>query len=73
MFSIAENIYTGWQYLINFLSLSAGNYHIIFDSINKLSEYMTHFFKVFEAPAWITDTIFVVLGFGVVSKLCHWR
>lgn len=73
MFSIMENIYSGWQYFVNLLSLVGGNFHIVLENIDKMSGYMGNFFKSFSAPSWITMTILAVLGFGVVSKLCHWR
>lgn len=73
MFSIIENIYSGWQYFISFLSLSAGNFHIVLENISKMSGYIVDFFNAFSAPFWIVNTILAVLGFGVVSKLCHWR
>ena len=69
MFSIMENIYSGWQYTINVLSLVGGNIHIILESIPKFSDYIMNFFSSFSVPAWISSTI---LGFGIVSKLCHW-
>lgn len=73
MFSIMENIYSGWQYFVSFLSLSAGNFHLILENISRMSGYMVNFFKSFSAPVWISNTVIAVLGFGVVSKFCHWR
>lgn len=72
MFSIIENIYSGWQYLMNLLSLVGGNFHIVLENIPIFSEYITSFFSHFPVPAWISSTILAVLGFGLVSKLCHW-
>lgn len=73
MFSIIENIYYGWQYIMNLFSLVGGNFHIILENISKMSDYMTNLFVSFSAPSWIVYTILAVLGFGVVSKFCHWR
>ena len=73
LFSILENIYEGWQYLINIFSLVGGNFHLILDNIVRMSGYMVNFFSSFSFPAWIESTILAVLGFGVISKLCHWR
>lgn len=72
MFSIVENIYFGWQYVINLLSLVGGNFHIVLDNVSKMSLYIADFFGSFSMPAWISSTIFAVLGFGIVSKICHW-
>ena len=72
MFSIMENIYSGWQYIINMLSLVGGNFHIVLENIPKFSSYISSFFDSFSVPTWITSTILAVLGFGFVSKLCHW-
>lgn len=72
MFSIMENIYSGWQYTINVLSLVGGNIHIILESIPKFSDYIVNLFNSFSVPAWIYSTVLAFLGFGLVSKLCHW-
>lgn len=73
MFSIIENIYSGWQYFISFLSLLSGNFHLVLENVSRMSGYMVDFFKSFSAPTWIVSTVLAVLGFGVVSKFCHWR
>lgn len=73
MYTIMENIYFGWQYILNIVSLAGGNFHIVLENIPKFSEYITNFFNIFSVPVWISSTIFAVLGFGIVSKLCHWR
>lgn len=73
MFSIMENIYSGWQYIMNLLSLVGGNFHIVLENIPKFSDYVSNFFDSFSAPYWISSTIFAVLGFSIVSKICHWR
>lgn len=73
MFSIIENIYSGWQYFVNLLSLVGGNFHLVIENINIMSGYMADFFNSFSAPVWIENTILAVLGFGVISRLCHWR
>lgn len=72
MFSIMENIYSGWQYVINLLSLAGGNFHIILETIPKFSDYLSSLFDVISVPAWISSTAIATLGFGLVSKLCHW-
>lgn len=72
MFSIMENIYSGWQYVMNLLSLIGGNFHIVLENIPKFSDYMMNFFGSFSVPSWISLTILAVLGFGLVSKMCHW-
>ncbi len=72
MFSIIENIYSGWQYVINLLSLAGGNFHIVLESIPKFSGYISSFFDVFSVPSWVYLTILATLGFGFVFKLCHW-
>lgn len=73
MFNIIENIYSGWQYFINLLSLVGGNFHIILETIPKFSGYISDFFENFPVPAWISLTSFAILGYGIASKLCHWR
>ncbi len=72
MFSIIENIYSGWQYLINLLSFVGGNFHIVLDNIPKFSNYISNLFNVISVPSWIVSTILATLGFGIVSKICHW-
>lgn len=73
MFSIMENIYSGWQYVMNLLSLVGGNFHIVLETIPKFSDYMSNLFEVVSVPAWISSTVVASLGFGLVAKLCHWR
>lgn len=73
MFSIMENIYSGWQYFINLLSLVGENFHIVLENIPKFSGYISNLFEVFSVPAWISLTFLATLGFGVIAKLCHWR
>lgn len=72
MFSIMENIYDGWQYLINILSLVGGNFHLVIENIGKMSDYVTNLFDNFPLPAWVSSVAFAVLGFGIVAKICHW-
>lgn len=72
MFSIMENIYDGWQYLINILSLVGGNFHLVIENIGKMSDYVTNFFNSFPVPAWVSYSFLAVLGLGIVSKICHW-
>lgn len=72
MFSIMENIYSGWQYLINILSLVGGNFHLVIENIGKMSDYISDFLNNFPVPEWVSLTILAVLGFGIVSKICHW-
>lgn len=72
MFSIMESIYSGWQYIMNLLSLVGGNFHIVLDSIPKFSDYISNLLNSVSVPAWISSTILASLGFGLVSKLCHW-
>lgn len=72
MFSIAENIYFGWQYFLNLLSLVGGNFHIVIDYVSKFSVYISNFFQNLSLPIWISCTLFSILGFGIVFKLCHW-
>lgn len=72
MFSIMENIYSGWQYIMNLLSLVGGNFHIVLENIPKFSGYISNLFENFSVPVWISFTFLAVLGFGVIAKLCHW-
>lgn len=73
MFSIIENIYLGWQYIINLISLVGGNFHIVLENIPKFSDYIINLFNNFSIPSWVSSTCIAVLGLGLVSKLCHWR
>ncbi|MCM1315585.1 MAG: hypothetical protein NC205_06890 [Prevotella sp.] len=72
MFSIIENVYSGWQYVINLLSLVGGNFHIVLENIPRFSNYIANFFSSFSAPDWFSFTIIATLGFGFVFRLCHW-
>lgn len=72
MFSIMENIYFGWQYFVNLLSLVGGNFHIVLENIPKFSVYITNLFNNFPVPSWIISMFIAILGFGIVSKICHW-
>lgn len=72
MFSIMENIYSGWQYFINILSLVGGNFHIVLEYISKFSGYVSNLFENFPVPAWISLTFLATLGLFIASKLCHW-
>lgn len=72
MFSIIENIYSGWQYLMNLFSLIGGNFHIVLEIIPKFSLYISSFFENFPVPSWVSLTIIATLGLGLVFKLCHW-
>ncbi|MCM1506186.1 MAG: hypothetical protein NC177_03485 [Ruminococcus flavefaciens] len=72
MFSIMENIYSGWQYVMNLLSLVGGNFHIVIENIPKFSGYISNLFANFPVPAWISLTFLAVLGYGIVAKFCHW-
>lgn len=72
MFSIMENIYYGWQYIINLLSLVGGNFHIVLENIPKFSEYITNLFNSFSVPVWVSSTCLAILGYGIISKICHW-
>ncbi|MDE6670641.1 MAG: hypothetical protein K2K16_00440 [Ruminococcus sp.] len=72
MYTIMENIYYGWQYVLNLVSLVGGNFHIVLENIPKFSGYITNLLNSFSVPAWISSTILAILGFGIVSKICHW-
>lgn len=72
MFNIMENIYDGWQYLINVLSIVGGNFHLVIENIPKFSQYISSFFENFSVPSWVYFTIIGTLGFGLVFKFCHW-
>ncbi len=72
MFSIAENIYSGWQYIISLVSLVGGNFHLVLDNISKFSDYVVNLLNNFPVPDWIALTLKSILGICVVSKICHW-
>ncbi|MDE6670657.1 MAG: hypothetical protein K2K16_00520 [Ruminococcus sp.] len=72
MYTIIENIYHGWQYILNLVSIVGGNFHIVLENIPKFSGYISNLFSNFPVPVWFSSTILAILGFGIISKICHW-
>ena len=72
MFSIFENIYEGWQYLINILSLFGDNFNIIIDLINSVKSYINNIISNVSPPEFVSSAIFAFVGLCIVSKIVHW-
>lgn len=72
MFSVAENIYIGWQYLITLLSPVGENINLIYDIIPSFSNYIERLFQAFTVPDFLKFFIVTVLSLGLLFKVCHW-
>lgn len=72
MFSIMENIYSGWQYLMNIMSLVGGNVGTLLNSLPAMTEYLGNTLSNFSAPAWIVGTAGASVSLILLIKICHW-
>ncbi len=72
MFSIIENIYYGWQYLISFSSNFISNFPAFLEMLSDSSHVFTSFFNDFSFPEWFTVTVFTIIGVSFFCKFFHW-
>ena len=72
LFNIVENIYEGWQYFINILSLFSANFYIIIDLINSVKTYINNIISNVSPPEFVSSSIFAFVGLCIVSKIVHW-
>lgn len=72
MFSIIENIYVGWQYLMNIVSLVGGNVGTLLNQLPKISSFITGTLSSFGAPSWVVSTAISFVSLTLLAKICHW-
>lgn len=72
MFSIAENIYCGWQYMLNILSLIGGNVGTLINKLPTMTDYVIDMLLDFSAPQWIISTAIAFVSLTLLIKICHW-
>lgn len=72
MFSIMENIYNGFQYILHIFATLGANLDHVFSIIPKMMYYTNNLLSHLSLPVWIFSLFLAIFNFRLLRHITHW-